>query len=64
MFEKGYLFFRFYSNLPLDRRDDIIMDLPGFGKISWNVAYQQIHKKTRPGETILRAIIIHNLMLK
>lgn len=64
VFKNDHLFFRFYANLPLDERDLAIMNIAGFGDISWHIAYMQIKGKTRTGEIILRALFEHNIMFR
>jgi len=46
-------FFKVYSNLPLNLRDEIVLVLPNKGPITWNVAYLEIVNETPLGIEIL-----------
>lgn len=51
-------FFRFYANLPLNLRRDIILDLgEEGGPITWEVAYREISGDTELGNKILNKLI-------
>ena len=52
-------FFKFYANLPLNLRRDVVLDLgeDGGGPITWEVAYREINNNTEKGEEILRKLI-------
>ena len=50
-------FIKVYSNLPINLRNEVILVLPKFGTITWNVAYLEVN-----GETELSQIIISNLI--
>ncbi|PCI21270.1 hypothetical protein COB64_00100 [Candidatus Wolfebacteria bacterium] len=52
-------FFKFYANLPLNIRKDIILDLgpENGGPITWEVAYREISSGTELGDIILDKII-------
>ena len=54
-------FFKFYANLPLNLRRDIILDLGqengGPGPITWEVAYREINGDTELGKTILQKLV-------
>ncbi|MEK7501803.1 MAG: hypothetical protein AAB629_02675 [Patescibacteria group bacterium] len=52
-------FFKFYANLPLNIRTEIILDL-GEGKggpITWEVAYREINGNTPKGDEILKKLV-------
>jgi hypothetical protein len=52
-------FFKFYANLPLNLRKEIILDLGSDqgGPITWEVAYREINADTELGKTILDKLI-------
>lgn len=52
-------FFKFYSNLPLNIRKDVILDLGPIdgGPITWEVAYREIYADTELGIKILKKLI-------
>lgn len=52
-------FFRFYANLPLNIRKDVILDLgeEKGGPITWEVAYREINGNTPKGEEILEKLV-------
>lgn len=52
-------FFRFYANLPLNLRREIILDLGENegGPITWEVAYREINADTEKGKQILTKLI-------
>jgi len=50
-------FFRFYANLPLGVRREVVLDLPERGPITWEVAYKEIKENTELGKTILQKLI-------
>ena len=52
-------FFRFYANLPLNIRKDVVLDLgeEKGGPITWEVAYREINGNTTKGEEILQKLI-------
>lgn len=49
-------FLRAYSNLPLGLRSEIILVIDN-EPITWNVAYIEINKNTKKGESILEKLI-------
>jgi hypothetical protein len=49
-------FFKVYANLPINLREEIILVLPEFGPITWNVAYTEINANTKLGEEILKKL--------
>ncbi|MFH1472079.1 MAG: hypothetical protein ABIF85_04205 [Nanoarchaeota archaeon] len=49
-------FLRAYSNVPLGVRNEIILVIDG-EPITWNVAYIEINKNTKPAERILKKLI-------
>ena len=52
------LFFRFYANLPLGVRHEIILDLgEDGGPITWEVAYREIKTNSDLGKKILEKLI-------
>jgi len=52
-------FFKFYANLPLNIRKEVILDLgeEKGGPITWEVAYREISGDTQKGEEILGKLI-------
>ena len=50
-------FFRFYANLPIGIRREVILDLPERGPITWEVAYREINEDTELGKSILQKLI-------
>lgn len=50
-------FFRFYANLPIGIRREVVLDLPERGPITWEVAYKEIKEDTELGKTILQKLI-------
>lgn len=50
-------FFRFYANLPIGIRREVILDLPERGPITWEVAYKEIRVNSELGESILQKLI-------
>lgn len=52
-------FFKFYANLPLNLRRDIVLDLgqENGGPITWEVAYREIDGDTERGKIILQKLI-------
>ena len=52
-------FFRFYANLPLSVRKELVLDLgeEKGGPITWEVAYREIKGSTPRGEIILKKLI-------
>ena len=52
------IFFRHYSNLPLNIRKEIILDLEKLGgPITWEVAYREIKENTELGAVILNKLV-------
>ena len=50
-------FFRFYANLPIGIRREVVLDLPERGPITWEVAYREINEDTELGKSILQKLI-------
>lgn len=52
-------FFKFYANLPLNLRKEIVLDLGADhgGPITWEVAYREINADTELGKKILEKLI-------
>ena len=50
-------FFRFYANLPVNLRHEIILNMEqAGGPITWEVAYREINGNTALGEKILNKL--------
>jgi len=52
-------FFKFYANLPLNLRKEIVLDLgiDQGGPITWEVAYREINADTKLGNRILQKLV-------
>ena len=50
-------FFRFYANLPIGIRREVVLELPERGTITWEVAYKEIKENTELGKTILQKLV-------
>ncbi len=50
-------FFRFYANLPIGIRREVVLDLPARGPITWEVAYREIRVDSELGKLILKKLI-------
>jgi len=52
-------FFKFFANLPLNLRKEIVLDLgpDNGGPITWEVAYREINADTKLGKKILEKLI-------
>ncbi len=50
-------FFRFFANLPIPVRREVILDLGEKGPITWEVAYREIKADTELGKEILAKLI-------
>jgi len=50
-------FFKVYSNLPINLREEIVLVLPERGPITWNVAYLEINNDTELGKEILKRLM-------
>ena len=51
-------FFRFYANLPVNLRHEIILNMKETGgPITWEVAYREINGDTQLGEKILDKLV-------
>jgi len=50
-------FFKVYSNLPINLRNEVILVLPDKGPITWNVAFLEINNETELGEIILKKLV-------
>lgn len=51
------IFFKFYANLPLNVRREVILKLEERGPITWEVAYREINAGTGLGDKILAKLI-------
>lgn len=50
-------FFRFYANLPIGIRREVVLDLPERGPITWEVAYREINESSKLGKVILQKLV-------
>ena len=50
-------FFRFYANLPLNVRREIVLTLGDRGPITWEVAYREIQANSDLGGDILKKLV-------
>lgn len=52
-------FFKFFANLPLNVRKEVILDLGSDkgGPITWEVAYREINGDTEMGKEILAKLL-------
>ncbi|OGF64639.1 hypothetical protein A2661_02610 [Candidatus Giovannonibacteria bacterium RIFCSPHIGHO2_01_FULL_45_24] len=50
-------FFRFYANLPIGIRREVVLELPERGTITWEVAYKEIKENTELGKIILQKLV-------
>lgn len=50
-------FFRFYANLPIGVRRDVVLDLKERGPITWEVAYREIKIDSELGKEILEKLV-------
>ncbi len=50
-------FFRFYANLPIGVRREVVLDLSERGPITWEVAYREIKIDSELGKIILQKLI-------
>ncbi len=52
-------FFKFYANLPMNLRKEIVLDLgtDQGGPITWEVTYREINANTELGKKILEKLI-------
>ena len=51
-------FFRFYANLPINVRKEVVLDLKeASGPITWEIAYREIKADTDLGQKILNKLI-------
>jgi hypothetical protein len=55
-------FLKFYANLPIPVRGEVILDLPERGPITWEVAYREINGDTELGKIILAKLIENELV--
>ena len=49
-------FYKVFSNLPLNLREEVILVLPNFGPITWQVAYLEVDNDTSIGNTVLEKL--------
>ena len=59
-------FYRFFANLPLNVRKEIVLDLgeDKGGPITWEIAYREIKAETELGSEILKKIDELNFLPK
>ena len=50
-------FLKFYANLPISVREEIVLDLGDIGTITWKVAYREISADTPLGKEILDKLV-------
>jgi len=50
-------FFRFYANLPIGIRREVVLVLDEQGPITWEVAYKEIKENTELGKIILQKLV-------
>ena len=50
-------FFRFYANLPIGVRREVVLDLPERGPITWEVVYREINENSELGKVILQKLV-------
>ena len=50
-------FFRFYANLPIGIRREVVLDMPDRGPITWEVAYREIKLNSELGKIILQKLV-------
>ena len=50
-------FFRFYANLPIGVRREVVLDLSERGPITWEVAYREINENSELGKVILQKLV-------
>ena len=56
-------FLRFYANLPMNIRHEVVLDLQKRGgPITWEVAYREINANTELGRDILSKLIELNFL--
>ena len=53
--ENNQEFFRVFSNVPIDERDNVVVIIEG-EPISWRLAYIEIKNNTKRGEKILKTL--------
>ena len=51
-------FLKVYANLPLNLREGVILVLPDWGPITWQVAYLEISEKTKVGKRIFEKLVM------
>lgn len=57
------IFFRFYANLPINVRREVVLDLKeSRGPITWEVAYREIRGDTELGDKILKKLLELNFI--
>ena len=49
-------FYKVFSNLPLNLREEIILVIHGKGPITWQVAYLEVDNDTELGKIILEKL--------
>lgn len=50
-------FFRFYANLPLNIRREVVLILKDRGPITWEVAYFEVQSGSDLGDEILKKLV-------
>lgn len=50
-------FFRFYANLPLGIRREVVLDMAEVGPITWEIAYQEVKSDSELGKKILDKLV-------
>ena len=50
------IFFRFYANLPIAVRREVVLNLGERGPITWEVAYREIQVDSDLGKEILQKL--------
>lgn len=50
-------FFRFYANLPIGVRREVVLNLEDRGPITWEVAYREINIDSELGKEILQKLM-------
>lgn len=51
------VFFKFYANLPIGIRKEIVLHLDKEGPITWEVAYKEMKAGTKLGDEIFEKLI-------
>lgn len=51
------IFFRFFANLPIAVRQEVVLDIAPVGPITWDIAYKEIRSESELGNRILAKLI-------